>query len=63
MLKVTFEMSMNEELKQSKSIIASFVINEALHRQLKIYAASNGKKIKDVLDEALKEYLNKRSLQ
>lgn len=46
-----------------KTIIASFVIEENLHRQIKVYAASNGMKIKDVLSEALREYFKKRSLQ
>ena len=46
--------------KQPKTMVASFVIEEDLHRQVKVYAASTGKKIKDVLDEALKEYLAKR---
>jgi len=54
-------MDTKEETKQGKSTVASFVIDEELHRRMKIYAASTGKKIKDVLDEALKEYLNKRS--
>lgn len=46
--------------KQPKTIVASFVIDEDLHRHVKIYAAFTGKKIKDVLDEALREYLAKR---
>lgn len=44
-----------------KTIIASFVINEELHRQIKIYAASTGKKIKDVVNEAITEYLERRT--
>lgn len=44
-----------------KTIIASFVINEELHRQIKIYAASTGKKIKDVVNEAITEYLDRRT--
>lgn len=43
-----------------KMIIASFVINEELHRQIKIYAASTGKKIKDVVNEAITEYFERR---
>lgn len=54
-------MDTNEDNKQAKTTVASFVIDEVLHRRMKVYAASTGKKIKDVLDEALKEYLNKRS--
>lgn len=46
--------------KQPKSTVASFVIDEELHRKMKIYAASSGKKIKDVLNEALTEYLEER---
>ena len=53
-------MDTKESNKQTRTIIASFVIDEELHRRIKIYAASTGRKIKDVLDEALKEYLNKR---
>ena len=44
-----------------KTIIASFVINEELHRQIKIYAASTGKKIKDVVNEAITAYLERRT--
>ena len=47
--------------KQQKSTVASFVIDGDLHRKMKIYAAANGKKIKDVLDEALTEYLERRN--
>ena len=54
-------MDTKEETKQTKMTVASFVIDEELHRRIKVYAASTGKKIKDVLDEALKEYLSKRS--
>ena len=49
-----------EKNKQPKSTVASFVIDEELHRRMKIYAASSGKKIKDVLNEALTEYLEER---
>lgn len=54
-------MDTKEETKRTKTTVASFVIDEDLHRRVKVYAASTGKKIKDVLDEALKEYLSKRS--
>ena len=54
-------MDTKEETKWTKTTVASFVIDEDLHRRVKVYAASTGKKIKDVLDEALKEYLSKRS--
>lgn len=53
-------MVQKDETKTLKTTIASFVIAEELHRQMKIYAASSGKKIKDVLSEALTEYLEKR---
>jgi len=35
-----------------------FLSNE-LHRKLKMYCASKGLKIKDVVEEAIKEYLKK----
>lgn len=53
-------MEQKDENKNGKTIIASFVIDESLHRQMKIFAASSGKKIKDVLNEALTEYFEKR---
>ena len=53
-------MEQKDENKNGKTIIASFVIDEYLHRQMKIFAASSGKKIKDVLNEALTEYFEKR---
>lgn len=54
-------MEKKKENAHGKTIVASFVIDEELHRSVKIHAALTGKKIKDVVDEALNEYLSKRS--
>lgn len=45
---------------EKKTIVASFIVEEELHRKLKVYAASSGQKIKDVVNEAFVEYLKKK---
>lgn len=43
-----------------QTMVTSFEIDVALHSQIKIYAAKNRLKIKDVVNRALKEYFDKR---
>jgi len=40
--------------------MASVPCSDEVHRKLKIFCASHGLKLKDVVDDAIKEYLNKR---
>lgn len=49
-----------DETQQKNNIVASFIVDEDIHRRLKVYAALNGRKIKDVVNEAFVEYLNKK---
>lgn len=44
----------------SHTMVTSFEIDVALHSQIKVYAAKNRLKIKDVVNRALKEYFDKR---
>jgi len=39
--------------------MALIFLSDELHRKLKIYCASKGLKIKDVVEEAIKKYLEK----
>jgi len=39
--------------------MALIFLPDELHRKLKMYCASKGLKIKDVVEEAIKEYLEK----
>ena len=39
--------------------MASAPCSDEVHRKLKIFCASHGLKLKDVVDEAIKEYLKK----
>ncbi|MFI3297650.1 MAG: hypothetical protein R3Y59_08510 [bacterium] len=54
----------NQELKSkkksAKTIVASFIVEEELHRRLKVYAASTGQKLKDVVNEAFLNYLEQK---
>lgn len=43
-----------------QTMVTSFEIDVALHSQIKVYAAKNRLKIKDVVNRALKEYFDKR---
>lgn len=45
---------------EKKTIVASFILDEELHRRLKVYAALNGRKIKDVVNDAFNDFLTKR---
>ena len=45
---------------EKKTIVASFIVEEELHRKLKVYAASSGQKIKDVVNEAFVKYLKNK---
>lgn len=42
-------------------MVTSFEIEVALHAEIKVYAAKNRLKIKDVVNKALKEYIENRS--
>ena len=46
--------------KQVQTMITSLEIDISLHSKLKVYAAKNRMKIKDVVSEALIEYFKKR---
>jgi len=39
--------------------MALIFLSDELHRKLKVYCASKSLKLKDVVDEAVKEYLEK----
>jgi len=43
-----------------QTMITSFEIDVALHSEIKIYAARNRMKIKDVVNNALKEYIENK---
>lgn len=45
----------------TQTMVTSFEIDVALHSQIKVYAAKNRLKIKDVVNSALKEYFDKRT--
>lgn len=58
-------MEKNETTKkprQPQTMITSFEISLDLHSKLKVYAAKNRMKIKDLLNEALKEYIEKKEI-
>lgn len=48
------------EVITSQTMITSLEIDVALHSEIKVYAAKNRLKIKDVVNNALKEYIEKR---
>lgn len=50
------------EPKTSRTMVTSFEIDVALHSEIKVYAAKNRMKIKDVVNEALKEYILNRKV-
>lgn len=45
---------------EKKTIVASFIVEEEIHRKLKVYAATSGQKIKEVVNEAFVEYLKNK---
>ncbi len=48
------------EVNTTQTMITSLEIDVALHSEIKVYAAKNRLKIKDVVNNALKEYIEKR---
>ena len=46
----------------AKTMVTSFEIDVALHSRLKVYAAKNRLKIKDVVNEALRNYINDKDV-
>lgn len=50
----------SEPIIPRQTMVTSFEIDVALHSQIKVYAAKNRLKIKDVVNRALKEYFDKR---
>lgn len=48
------------EVNTPQTMITSLEIDVALHSEIKVYAAKNRIKIKDVVNNALKEYIEKR---
>lgn len=48
------------EATQPQTMVTSFEIDVALHSEIKVYAAKNRMKIKDVVNSALKEYIDNR---
>lgn len=54
------DIKLNTEATPSQTMVTSFEIDIALHSKIKVYAAKNRLKIKDVVNSALKEYFDKR---
>lgn len=54
------EQKSQKEIKPPQTMVTSFEIDIALHSKIKIYAAKNRLKIKDVVNDALKEYIENR---
>ena len=50
-----------KEIKPPQTMVTSFEIEVALHAEIKVYAAKNRLKIKDVVNKAIKEYIENRS--
>lgn len=52
--------SVNEEIQEpvSQRKKATFDLDAALHTRLKVFAANKGKPMVDILEEALRQYLN-----
>lgn len=48
------------DITPAQTMITSFEIDVALHSEIKIYAAKNRMKIKDVVNNALKEYIENK---
>ncbi len=49
----------NEEKKEPERKRVSFDLNKELHQKLKVESATNGKKIYEMIEEALEQYLRK----
>jgi hypothetical protein len=50
---------MSELDNKENNIVASFIINKDLHKRLKLFAVANGYKLKDALDQAIREFLER----
>lgn len=52
----------SQTMTPAKTMVTSFEIDVALHSRLKVYAAKNRLKIKDVVNEALRNYINDKDV-